>query len=159
MSSELMSLVYVRKDINRPGYVEPMTKREAEEYHKMHADRRLDEAPVFTLTNAQYACYLLKCAAELVNGDRNEEYGDFLKNCDLVSQLLQHAVPASGVSKVLANIKLARLENQPYHFDSKVDHVAYAALHMAAFYPRSKPVPPPASASRDGAVAPSPRAG
>ena len=74
---------------------------------------------------------ILETAAELINGDREQDYGTPAENfqviADMWSAYLGHAVSASDVCNMMALLKIARLRNGP-HRDSSVDGAEYLAL-------------------------------
>ena len=74
---------------------------------------------------------LLDEAKKLISGDRQEEYGDKLKNhqniADLWSVFLQKKITAHDVAICMALVKVARLMNQ-HKKDSYIDMAAYAAI-------------------------------
>ena len=74
---------------------------------------------------------LLDEAKKLIGGDRQEEYGDKLKNhqniADLWSVFLQKKITAHDVAICMALVKVARLMNQ-HKKDSYIDMAAYAAI-------------------------------
>ena len=74
---------------------------------------------------------LLDEAKKLIGGDRQEEYGDKLKNhqnnADLWSVFLQKKITAHDVAICMALVKVARLMNQ-HKKDSYLDMAAYAAI-------------------------------
>ena len=74
---------------------------------------------------------LLDEAKKLIGGDRQEEYGDKLKNhqniADLWSVFLEKKITAHDVAICMALVKVARLMNQ-HKKDSYLDMAAYAAI-------------------------------
>ena len=74
---------------------------------------------------------ILETAAELINGDRERDYGapaeNFGRIADGWSVILQSDVSAEQVALCMAWLKIARLVNGP-HEDSYVDAAAYMAL-------------------------------
>ena len=75
--------------------------------------------------------YILKKAAELINGDRLEQYGTPHENFARIAQgwsvLLDADVTPEQVALCMAWLKMARLVNGP-HEDSYVDAAAYMGL-------------------------------
>lgn len=74
---------------------------------------------------------LLQDAIKLVEGDRQKEYGDKLKNhqniADLWSVFLKKKITPHDVAICMALVKVARLMNQ-HKKDSYLDMAAYAAI-------------------------------
>ncbi len=74
---------------------------------------------------------LLDEAKKLIGGDRQEDYGDKLKNhqniADFWSVFLQKEITAHDVAICMALVKVARLMNQ-HKKDSYLDMAAYAAI-------------------------------
>ena len=74
---------------------------------------------------------LLDEAKKLIGGDRQEDYGDKLKNhqniADLWSDFLQKKITAHDVAICMTLVKVARLMNQ-HKKDSYLDMAAYAAI-------------------------------
>jgi hypothetical protein len=74
---------------------------------------------------------LLDEAKKLIGGDRQEDYGDKLKNhqniADFWSVFLQKKITAHDVAICMALVKVARLMNQ-HKKDSYLDMAAYAAI-------------------------------
>ncbi|AQY55673.1 hypothetical protein PBI_HUFFY_72 [Gordonia phage Huffy] len=75
---------------------------------------------------------ILAKADELVNGDRNKNYGDAKTNhqriADMWSVILGKRVEAHEVAACMVALKLARLIETPDHLDSWVDMAGYAAI-------------------------------
>ncbi|ANA85619.1 phosphofructokinase [Gordonia phage Splinter] len=75
---------------------------------------------------------ILAKADELVNGDRNKNYGDAKTNhqriADMWSVILGKPVEAHEVAACMVALKLARLIETPDHLDSWVDMAGYAAI-------------------------------
>ncbi|WNO25814.1 hypothetical protein SEA_GOIB_72 [Gordonia phage Goib] len=75
---------------------------------------------------------ILAKADELVNGDRNKNYGDAKTNhqriADMWSVILAKPVEAHEVAACMVALKLARLIETPDHLDSWVDMAGYAAI-------------------------------
>lgn len=71
-------------------------------------------------------------AADLVDGDRNKDYGEpadnFGRIADLWSVVIGSKVTATEVALMLALVKAARLVHQPDHRDSWVDLAGYAGI-------------------------------
>ena len=74
---------------------------------------------------------VLEMAAELINGDRELDYGTPEENFGRIaagwSVILEKDVSAEQVALCMAWLKIARLVNGP-HGDSYVDAAAYMAL-------------------------------
>ena len=74
---------------------------------------------------------LLDEAKKVIGGDRQEDYGDKLKNhqniADFWSVFLQKKITAHDVAICMALVKVARLMNQ-HKKDSYLDMAAYAAI-------------------------------
>lgn len=80
----------------------------------------------------------LQEAQEIIYGDREKTYGHPAKNLQRIADLwTQYLVPhiehqenlsAQDVAQMMILLKIARLQNQPDHRDSRVDVVGYAAL-------------------------------
>lgn len=71
-------------------------------------------------------------AIELINGDRNKDYGEPMENhqriADGWSVILRKSVAPHEVALCMAWLKIARLVNTPHHQDSYTDGAAYIAL-------------------------------
>lgn len=71
-------------------------------------------------------------AIELINGDRNRDYGEPIENFQRVADgwsiILRQAVSPHEVALCMAWLKIARLVNTPTHRDSYTDGAAYIAL-------------------------------
>lgn len=81
--------------------------------------------------------HYFETAAQLVDGQRAQDYGDALENFTRIGELFwpilkgwdsSKPVPASTVALLLAQLKIARLVHTPTHVDSWVDGVAYLGL-------------------------------
>ena len=74
---------------------------------------------------------LLDEAKKLIGGDRQQEYGDKVKNhqniADLWSVFLEKKITPHDVAICMALVKVARLMNQ-HKKDSYIDMAAYAAI-------------------------------
>ena len=74
---------------------------------------------------------VLETAAELINGDRERDYGTPAENFNRIatgwSVILEKDVSAEQVALCMAWLKIARLVNGP-HEDSYIDAAAYMAL-------------------------------
>ena len=83
-------------------------------------------------STGQHARDICETAADLVNGDRNSDYGDALDNftetAALWSPILGVQVTAEQVALCMAQVKIARLIHNTPHDDSWVDGVGYLAL-------------------------------
>lgn len=86
-------------------------------------------APTSTGEHARAIC---EEAADLVNGDRNADYGDALDNFTetgaLWAVVFGHPVSAEQVALCLDLVKTARLIHHLDHADSWVDKVGYSSL-------------------------------
>lgn len=79
---------------------------------------------------------LLDAAKEIINGEREGNYGDAYTNFDTIADLwhtyLKRRGPgpllAEDVALMMALVKVARLASQPTHWDSWLDIAGYAAL-------------------------------
>ena len=75
---------------------------------------------------------LLGAAKELVNGDREHDYGDPLENHQRIAKMWSaitgHEYTPETVALMMIGLKLARLSRRTNHFDSWVDVAGYAAL-------------------------------
>jgi len=84
------------------------------------------------VSTGRHARRICKKAADLVNGDRNADYGDALDNftetAALWSPILGIEVTAEQVALCMAQVKIARLIHNTPHDDSWVDGVGYLAL-------------------------------
>ena len=75
-----------------------------------------------------------KEAAELIDGDRNREYGDpremHQRAADIFNAYCETRSPltAYDVAMILLSVKLARLSHMPDHRDSYVDICGYAGI-------------------------------
>ena len=74
----------------------------------------------------------LNAAADLVNGDRRQAYGEPLENFQRVATgwqtILGQPVTPHQVALCMAWLKIVRLVETPRHVDSYIDAAAYAAL-------------------------------
>ena len=74
----------------------------------------------------------LTTAGSLINGDRARDYGDartnFQRIADLWAPILDTPVIPEQVALCLAQLKVARIIQSPFHADSWVDLIGYAAL-------------------------------
>lgn len=74
----------------------------------------------------------LEEAADLIDGDRNKDYGEPLENhqriADLWAVVFGHEVTPAQVAIAMALVKVARLVYTPDHHDSFVDAAAYLAI-------------------------------
>ncbi len=90
---------------------------------------------------------LLGAAKELVNGDREHDYGDPLENHQRIAKMWSaitgHEYTPEMVALMMVGLKLARLSRRTNHFDSWVDVAGYAALgwEMASREPTCKTDP------------------
>lgn len=74
---------------------------------------------------------LLQRAADIVDGDRDEQYGDpedsFEAIATMWSAYLQHEIDPVDVSMMMVLLKAARVAGNKAHIDSFVDIAGYAA--------------------------------
>lgn len=74
---------------------------------------------------------ILEEANNLINGERQEHYGEPLENFAAIARMwmtyLDYPVTPRDVCNMMALLKLARLRNGP-HRDSSVDACGYLAL-------------------------------
>jgi hypothetical protein len=74
---------------------------------------------------------ILETAKHLVNGDRQNDYGDAAESFQCIAEMwsayLGVAVSGRDVCNMMALLKIARLRNGP-HEDSSVDGAGYLAL-------------------------------
>ena len=74
---------------------------------------------------------ILETAKHLVNGDRQEDYGDAVESFQAIAEMwsacLGVAVSGRDICNLMALLKIARLRNGP-HEDSSVDGAGYLAL-------------------------------
>ena len=75
---------------------------------------------------------ILDLAKQLINVDRNDDYGEASKNFDDIAQIwgvvLNRPVTRKEVALCMAGVKMARLAKSPDHDDSWVDLCGYGAL-------------------------------
>lgn len=75
---------------------------------------------------------ILVSASDVINGDRQEAYGDPKDNLERTAMLWSAfmGVPFSGyeVAVCLALVKVSRLASDPLRLDSFIDLAAYAAI-------------------------------
>ena len=83
--------------------------------------------------NEKHRHYVLKTAADLIDGDRARDYGDASEMHRRIAvgwtEILGVNVKAEQVALCMAWLKLARIVESPDHDDSCVDAVAYIALY------------------------------
>jgi len=82
---------------------------------------------------------LLHRAEELINGDRQKDYGDKLQNFAQISMLWQgtlahklmpgEMITAEDVALCMIQVKIARLAKSPDHEDSVLDIAGYIGCH------------------------------
>jgi hypothetical protein len=74
----------------------------------------------------------LLTAIDIINGDRNESYGDaagsFYRIANVWSHLTGYSITPEQVAIMMAGLKLCRLSVSPNHRDSWVDLAGYAGL-------------------------------
>ena len=78
---------------------------------------------------AKMAAEWLRKAADLIDGDRQDEYGDFMDNAQYVSDLV--GLSSNQAINVMIGFKMSRLRHSPEHEDSIVDLIGYYALKEA----------------------------
>ena len=75
---------------------------------------------------------ILKTATKLVNGDRQENYGDpYLNHCRIAvlwSVILEQEITPQQVALCMAQVKMSRLVHDDSHLDSYIDAAAYVSL-------------------------------
>ena len=85
---------------------------------------------------------VLQTAESLVNGDRDEEYGEPSVNhkriAELWSVILDQAVSEQDVYLCMIAVKMSRLIHDSEHEDSWIDIAGYAALGGEAAIPPLK---------------------
>lgn len=78
---------------------------------------------------------ILREAADLLDGDRQDEYGDVFENHERIasewSSILGHPVTGGQVAACMVAVKRSRLTQNPQHHDSHVDALAYTAIKSA----------------------------
>ena len=76
---------------------------------------------------------VLGTAADLVHGDRGEDYGhpseDFARTAAMWSDILGCPVNKKQVALCMIAVKISRLFNSPRHVDSRVDIAGYAETY------------------------------
>ncbi len=74
---------------------------------------------------------ILEEAERLINGDRQDDYGDAAEGFQAIAQMwtayLGTAMNGRDVCNMMALLKIARLRNGP-HADSSIDGAGYLAL-------------------------------
>ena len=74
---------------------------------------------------------ILEEAERLINGDRQDDYGDAAESFQAIAQMwtayLGTAMNGRDVCNMMALLKIARLRNGP-HADSSIDGAGYLAL-------------------------------
>ena len=74
---------------------------------------------------------ILEEAERLINGDRQDDYGDAAEGFQAIAQMwtayLGTAMNGRDVCNMMALLKIARLRNRP-HADSSIDGAGYLAL-------------------------------
>ncbi|AVJ49062.1 hypothetical protein PBI_BALOO_57 [Mycobacterium phage Baloo] len=97
--------------------------------HRWYTDAAKTKREATTGDRARNIC---EHAADLVNGDRNADYGDafdnFTETGKLWAVVFGHDVSPEQVALCLDLVKTARLIHNPQHADSWVDKVGYSAL-------------------------------
>ena len=79
------------------------------------------------------AAQLLRKAADLLEGDRNDEYGGVLNNHERIAAMWSSSLgkgefTAGDVATALGLVKVSRMLANPKHEDSYVDMLAYTAI-------------------------------
>jgi len=77
------------------------------------------------------AARLLRKAADIVEGAREQEYGNYVDNLATMSKISD--ADSFTCAKVMQGVKQARLENSNFHEDSMIDMLGYTALRLAIF--------------------------
>ena len=77
----------------------------------------------------EIAAAWLREAADLISGDRQDEYGDFFDN--VMNASTETGVDPLGCVDVMIAFKNTRLNHSPMHHDSIVDKIAYYSLREA----------------------------
>jgi hypothetical protein len=79
---------------------------------------------------------ILTQADQLINGDRNNQYGephqDFTRTALMWTAYLDHPIHAHDVAALMALLKLSRIAWQPNKQDSWIDLAGYAACGYEA---------------------------
>lgn len=82
--------------------------------------------------NEKHRHYVLKTAADLIDGDRARDYGDASEMHRRIAvgwtEILGVEVKAQEVALCMAWLKISRIVESPSHADSYIDAVAYMAL-------------------------------
>lgn len=78
---------------------------------------------------AKLAASYLRKAADLIEGDRQDDYGDFMDNAKYAADVAEVDI-MEGID-VMIGFKMARLRSSPLHEDSTVDMIGYLALREA----------------------------
>lgn len=92
-----------------------------------------------TIKKAQEPKSMLQQAHELINGQRQQDYGDKLQNFSqiamgfqmvLATKLQPHQhITAEDVALLMMQVKIARLAKSPDHSDSILDVAGYAGCY------------------------------
>lgn len=89
---------------------------------------------------------LLAQAEQLVNGDRNVDYGDpnadFERTADMWSAYLGHPVAKHDVAAMMCLLKISRIAWSADKWDSWVDLAGYAACGASCVFPDPSAVTP-----------------
>ena len=87
---------------------------------------------------------ILTEADQLINGDRNNQYGephqDFARTAQMWSAYLDHPIHPHDVAALMALLKLSRIAWQPDKQDSWTDLAGYAACGWEA-HQLTRPTP------------------
>ncbi|MAO21372.1 MAG: hypothetical protein CMJ25_11540 [Phycisphaerae bacterium] len=71
-------------------------------------------------------------ATDLIDGDRNQEYGDpfemHKRAADIYNAYAGSSITAHDMAMILLSVKMARLAHMPLHRDSYVDICGYAGI-------------------------------
>jgi hypothetical protein len=79
----------------------------------------------------------LQQAHDLIHGQRADDYGDALENFThiamgfsfVIAKKLTAPITAEEVALMMQTLKMARLSNQPEHFDSSLDTAGYQGCY------------------------------
>lgn len=90
-------------------------------------------------TDTNIAIPMLHKAEELINGARQEDYGDKLQNFSQIAMLMQGylapklaegcKITPEDVAMLMICVKMARLAKSPNHVDSIMDIAGYAGCY------------------------------
>jgi ABC-type protease/lipase transport system fused ATPase/permease subunit len=75
---------------------------------------------------------VLKRAASLVLGDRQAQYGDAIDMANAIARrwrrYTERDLAPEEVMRMMAEMKMARIDHDPRHLDSYIDAIGYLAL-------------------------------